>query len=89
MNTVNIGGPGMFNCARFYGGTPEGVATVKVKTEREAETVRLIEEYPNFIRLAFASLGKMEITAQDLEDFYNQNSDKLEDGLLALIKQCQ
>ena len=31
----------------------------------------------------------MTITPQDLENVYNQNSDKLEDGLLALIKQCQ
>ena len=62
---------------------------MKVKTEKEEEAVQLIEKYPNFIRLAFTSLGKMEITPQDLEDLYVQNSDKLEDGLLALIKQCQ
>ena len=88
MNTVNIGGPGMFHCARFSSSSSEGIATVEVKTEKE-EAVQLIEKYPNFIRLAFASLRKMTITPQDLENVYNQNSDKLQDELLALIKQCQ
>jgi hypothetical protein len=89
MNTVNIGGPGMFHCARFSSSSSEGIATVEVKTEKEEEAVQLIEKYPNFIRLAFASLRKMTITPQDLENVYNQNSDKLQDELLALIKQCQ
>ena len=88
MNTVNIGGPGIFHCARFSD-TVEGIATVQVKAEREEQAVQLIDKYPNFIRLAFNSLGKMTITAQDLEDVYNQNSDKLQDELLELIKQCQ
>ena len=33
----------MFNCARFY--TPEGIATVKVKTEKEEENVHKMETF--------------------------------------------
>jgi hypothetical protein len=46
MNTVNIGGPGMFHCARFSSSSSEGIATVEVKTEKEEEAVQLIEKYP-------------------------------------------
>lgn len=35
MNTVNIGGPGMFHCARFSSSSSEGIATVEVKQKRK------------------------------------------------------
>lgn len=46
MNTVNIGGPGMFHCARFSSSSSEGIATVEVKTEKEEEAVQLIKNTP-------------------------------------------
>lgn len=67
---VYIAGPGMFNASQFHGEAPEGIATIEVDEDQVAPMVKMVEQYPDFIRQAFAMTRKMVITVDELRDIW-------------------
>lgn len=67
---VYIAGPGMFCASQFHGGAPEGIATIEVDEDQVAPMVKMVEQYPDFIRQAFAMTRKMVITVDELRDIW-------------------
>lgn len=78
---VYIAGPGMFNASQFHGEVPEGIAVIEVDEHQVDPMVKMVLQHPDFIRQAFAMLGKMVITLDELMDIWEVLSgDKVPEG---------